>query len=93
MARERFPNDAQARSARQARIPVLIWIFQNQREENDAQIGIRGRRYVAFGALGVSGAYAESMEVTSAEVHKGATIRMSRCSRASAVLAITCPRP
>ena len=34
-----------------------------------------GAVVVAFGALSVSGAYAESMEVTSAEVHKGATIK------------------
>jgi hypothetical protein len=34
-----------------------------------------GAVVVAFGALSASGGYAESMEVTSAEVHKGATIK------------------
>ena len=34
-----------------------------------------GAVVVAFGALSASGAYAESMEVTGAEVHKGATIK------------------
>ena len=34
-----------------------------------------GAVVVAFGALSASGAYAQKMEVTSAEIHKGATIK------------------
>jgi hypothetical protein len=46
---------------------------------------------VTFGALSASVAYAQSMEVTGAEVHKGATIKNEQVLKASAAPAITFP--
>ena len=57
-----------------ARIPVLIWISQNQGRKMMHKLAL-GAAALAFGALAASGASAESMKLTSAEIRNGATIQ------------------
>jgi hypothetical protein len=51
-----------------------------------------GAVIVVFSTIGGSRIYAQSMELTSAEIHKGATIKNEQVFKASAVPAITFPR-